>query len=216
MKKLTRLAAGLATATAVASAGAIATTAAPAAAAVSGSVYYSANTVTYGQVLTVHGTSSATQGKAVLYAKPFHGTWKALATDTTPASFSWKVRPTKYTQYYVRVASSSGDVGVTNPHPINVHRKLTRPAVHPKAKTITGKVAPAYKKRLVTIQKRSCSSCAWKKAKVVRTNRWSKWTLRIPVKRMQYRALVAASNGFLKTGGPITQVVVRYGRTTIS
>ncbi|MEX0429151.1 hypothetical protein AB3X52_16125 [Nocardioides sp. DS6] len=212
MNKLVRIAAGTLTATVVAAGGALAATGSPASAADSGGVRYSANTVTYGQTLKVSGTSPVSSGKVYLYAKPYHGSWGKVASKTTPASFAFSVKPAKYTQYYVRVVPTSGDPLRTSAHPISVHRKLTRPAVHPKAKTITGKVSPAYKKRLVTIQKRSCTNCAWKKAKVVRTNKWSTWTLRIPVKRMQYRAVVAASNGFKKTGGPVTQVVVRYGR----
>lgn len=217
MKKLARLAAGLITATAVASTGAVVSAAGPAsAAAPTGTAYFSAHSVIYGQGITVHGTTSASAGQVLLYAKPFKSTWRVLATDTSPSSFSWTVRPGKYTQYYVRVIETGNTLDArTSPYAVAVGRKLTKPAVHSRSKTITGKVAPAYKKRLVTIQKRSCNSCAWKKAKVVRTNRYSKWTLRIPVKKMQYRAVVAASNGYKKTGSPVTHVIVTYHRPVV-
>lgn len=215
MKKLARIAAGLVAATAVASAGALAATAGPASA-TTGTAYFSTNHVIYGQSLTIHGNSSATAGKAYLYAKPYKGSWHVVATDTSPSTFSWKVKPPKYTQYRVRVVDTAQpDDVATAPHPIGVSRKVTRPALHPKKRTISGKVGPAYKKRLVTIQKRRCSSCAWTRAKIVRTNKWSNWHLRIPVKKMQYRAVVKASNGFSKTGSKILAVKVVHYRPIV-
>lgn len=209
MKKLVRLAAGLVAATAVASAGALASTTGPASA-TTGTAYFSANKVVYGHSITIHGTTSATTGRVYLYSQPYHSKWHRIAVDASPARFNWTVTPRKYTRYEVRVVTASDDVA-TAPHPIAVGRKVTRPALHPARKTITGKVGPAYKNRLVTIQKRRCSSCAWTRAKIVRTNKWSNWHLRIPVKKMQYRAVVNASNGFAKTGSPVLPVrVVRY------
>ncbi|MEP9383637.1 hypothetical protein [Nocardioides sp. KR10-350] len=209
MSKLGRLAAAVLTTAVVGSAALVST--GGSASAQDNVVYFSRTKVTYGQSLTIHGTTTASSGNAKLYSKPYKGTWKLIRTDSSPSSFSWSVKPVKYTQFKVYVTG----VGTTNPRGIKVARKLTRPAVHSRSKTISGKVSPRYKKRPVVIQKKKCNSCGWKVYKKVRTNKYSKWSVRIPVKKMKYRAVVGASNGLVKSYSPVQQVIVTYGRPSL-
>lgn len=179
---------------------------------------YSGLTITYGQGWRVWGSVvtgadvPVTDGVVNLGGKVYHHPWELLRTDDSAASFDFTVRPRKRTAYqlcYVGTGSPAADPACTTIMTVKVHRKLTLPAVHSKARTLTGRVRPGYRHRRVIVQRKRCAQCQWRRMRVVHTNARSVWRVHIPVRRMRYRAVTPASNGYLRSRSRAQFVVVR-------
>lgn len=173
--------------------------------------------VLYGQTWTLKGTTTSggqpvTTGTIDLYARASASSaWSLAATDTTPASFAFSTRPPRSFQVYVKyVPADPNAYSSWQSRPVNVlvGRFPTGPFLKPHARLIFGKVRPAYKHRPVVIFKRRCNGCHWHRYKKVRTSRHSRWKVHIPVKRMQYVAVVPGSPGYVASHSRILKVRV--------
>lgn len=224
MKRSPRLVAALLSTALVGSLAAVVSTAAPAGAApaavtVSGTYPHA---VLYGQTWTVRGTTTSgghpvTSGTIELYARGSASSgWSLAATDTTPESFAFSARPPRSLQVYIEyVPADSSAYQDWKSAPVNVlvGRFPTGPFLKPHARLITGKVKPAYKHRRVVIYKRRCNSCRWHRYRRVRTSRHSWWKVHIPVKKMQYAAVVPRSPGYVASHSRVLKVkVIRIWR----
>lgn len=230
MKRSLRVVAALLSTALVGSLAVVVSTAAPAAAApvevtVNGSYPHA---VLYGQRWTVSGTTTTksggdpvTTGTIELYARASATAgWSLAATDTTPASFAFSTRPPR--SFQVLVAYKPADPNAysswqSKPVNVLVGRFPTGPFLKPHARLIMGKVKPAYKHRRVVIYKRKCNGCHWHRYKRVRTSRHSWWKVHIPVKRMQYVAVVPRSPGYVASHSRILKVrVIRIWRRPVA
>ncbi|MFT4084242.1 MAG: hypothetical protein QM638_16830 [Nocardioides sp.] len=187
---------------------------------------YSALRIDFGQRWRAAGGVESADGTPVsggtvlLGAKAWHGSWKQIRTDRTPASFDFVVTPKKRTAYqlcYVApgagtsTAASTDTAQCTTVMTVMVRRVLTLPVVHSAKRTLTGRVAPSYRHRRVVIQRSRCRGCEWHRARTTVTTKDSRWQVRIPVRKMRYRAVVRASRGYLRGVSPVQIVVVRRG-----
>lgn len=193
---------------------AVSTTSAQAATATQSHITRSVPSVQYGSNVTIEGwvtccgsTSHGYGFELQLQRKIGSGAWTTFGrrdvTSTAPTAI-WTFKPSASAYYRVyfpgvgdHTASYSGALSVGVRRNLNDNwRSSTR--------TYYGKVAPKYAGKPVIIQKSTCryparSSCSWSAYKVINTNAYSNWSLRLPAYRTKthFRAYVRPSSGYL-------------------
>jgi len=221
VKRFSRFVGGAAAALLAGSALAVATPDSAVAAGETVSAQHSRTTITYGGTFRVTGSvkeadgSAANTGRIVLARKQYGARrFSTVRRDTDAGSFSFRVRPYKFTQYRLTYIDSTGTVTWRSVVvDVKVRRRATRPDLVDGTRRMRGTVAPAYRGKRVTLQVKSCRGCAWRYFDTVRTNRRQVWVRPgLPLKNRYYRAVVPKGNGWLgKKSNPL-HVRVTYGR----
>ncbi|HWJ66718.1 MAG TPA: hypothetical protein VNT31_08575 [Nocardioides sp.] len=146
--------------------------------------------------------------KVQLQRKIGSGAWTVFSTrdvtSTTPRPV-WKFKPSA-SAYYRLYFPGIGTEFAPDYSPalkVGVRRNLND-NWRSSTRTFYGKVAPKYAGKPVIIQKSTCrypnsSSCSWSVHKVVYTNGYSNWAVRLPAYRTRthFRAYVRPSSGYL-------------------
>jgi len=121
------------------------------------------------------------------------------------ANQTWSYKPAGTASYRLVYSDSSGTYSssVSSSVKVGVRRNLND-GWRSSTRTFYGKVAPKYAGKPVIIQKSTCrypksTSCRWSAYKVINTNAYSNWSLRLPAYRTKthFRAYVRPSSGYL-------------------
>lgn len=158
----------------------------------------------YGTVKTTGGGYVYT-GVASLQVSEAGGAWRTVANDDTPSVLIFPARRAGSNAVY-RVVYT-GDATYASSVSANRALKVTRDLNERiKGVVFNGKVAPSYKRKPVVIQ---VKAGRWKKFKVIRTDRRSRWSIKLPArsKRTYFRAVVAGDKAFVKS---ISRVAYTY------
>ena len=192
-------------------------------------------TVVYGGTVTFTGRVYATidgsdyyvpVGTAKLQRLNYGAsTWATIQTKTITedtGELTWTYKPGATARYRVLYSGGTyeGDVlapSVSTPLvSVKVKRKITS-AGNQSTFVYYGKVTPGYGKRTVVMRKSTCSnpqssSCTWTTYKNITTTSTGNYSVRLPVyaRRTHFRAIVAASNGYLGNSASLIITTYRY------
>ncbi|HWJ08236.1 MAG TPA: hypothetical protein VNS46_02610 [Nocardioides sp.] len=173
--------------------------------------------VRYGTTVTFTGRVGYTnngnptyvpQGTVTLQRLPAGGsTW--LTVSSRPivpnADQTWTYKPAGTSTYRLLYSDGSGTYGSSASPSVKVGvRRNLNDNWRSATRTFYGKVAPKYAGKPVIIQKSTCrypasSSCSWSAYRVINTNAYSNWSLKLPAYRTKthFRAYVRPSSGYL-------------------
>ncbi len=148
------------------------------------------------------------KGTVTLQRLPAGGsTWLTVSSRPIVANADqkWSYKPAGTASYRLVYSDSSGTYtgSVSSSVKVGVRRNLND-NWRSSTRTFYGKVAPKYAGKPVIIQKSTCrypksTSCSWSAYKVINTNAYSNWSLRLPAYRTKthFRAYVRPSSGYL-------------------
>lgn len=175
------------------------------------------STVKYGTTVTFTGrvgySNAGTptyvpKGTVTLQRLPYGGsTWVSVSSRPIVANADqkWSYRPAATSSYRLVYTDGSGTYATSTSSSVRVNlRRNLNDNWRSSTRTFYGKVAPKYARKAVIIQKSTCrypasSSCSWSAYKVIYTNAYSNWALRLPAYRTRthFRAYVRPSSGYL-------------------
>jgi hypothetical protein len=153
------------------------------------------------------GTAAPTNGTATLQRRLPGKTWKTTATDTDVSDGVAFTSPKAVSNAFYPVQYSGGTDGVTTwaASTSNAVQVLTYWNFHEKIRFVGtqglmhGVLSPHVKRHRILIQVKHGS---WKRYKVIRTDRRSRWSVRVAPGRghyTQYRAVVAGTKRLQKS-----------------
>ena len=143
--------------------------------------------------------------------------------DTMPSgadgTFSFFTKATKNASYQLVYAGGSGPAGMSfapatsDPHNIKVSRDLNARSIEKAKVYLAGNVDPGWNNKTVYLQKKACSSCAWKaytKQKTTATGGFKFLTPAPKQGKWRWRAYVPAADGFVKSFTPVLVTYTQY------
>lgn len=142
-------------------------------------------------------------------------TWKyvdtAFTSRTDYPKFRFAPKSVANAAYQVRFAGSDRLQPSRNVTSVAVHRNF-----HPRMEDGTGhfhgKVGPRYAHRLVSLEKRTCATCGWRKVSRHRTGEYSRWSFRVGAPRdgrWWWRVSTPSSTRYIRSYSGIYTTEVR-------
>lgn len=166
------------------------------------------------------GSAGVYDGSIQLQARASGATtWKVLRSTAAGTTYGyWTITPGKNTAYrvvysgYTSTDSSTDSyAAATSPtRTVQVMRNF-HAAINSRTLLFHGRIAPAYAHRSVTIQRKTCAACAFKRFKVIRTTASSTWSVKLPAvsKKTYFRAMIPAEGGYVQSLSPVAYTI-RY------
>ncbi|HSE70118.1 MAG TPA: hypothetical protein VLA97_05105 [Nocardioidaceae bacterium] len=154
------------------------------------------------------GQTYAVPGGTAVLERQFAGTrtWKRIATDDYTSSFYFTVTARQNATYRVRYLGTTDGLGnaysaSANSRILKVARDLNDRGVKRSGKLLLkGRVAPAYARQVVYVDRKTCERCAWRSYSRVRTTSRSTFSARVQAPRSgawYYRARITSSKKFI-------------------
>lgn len=100
----------------------------------------------------------------------------------------------------------------TGTQKLQVMRKFGKLKVNKAKRTFSGKIGPAYKRKVVHIQRKNCEKgCKWKPYAKVKTTKHSRFAVKLQARKSKkwfYRAVVPKNKQFIKSASPSAWIVI--------